>query len=166
MAVVYLGIGSNLGDREMHLTRAIAGIEAGIGSVIKSSRIYESEPVGFESGHRFLNQCVCVETTLSPDELMTGILEIESSLGRIRADKGYADRTLDMDVLLFDGLVIHTHRLVVPHPRLHQRRFVLQPLSEIAARVFHPVLGLSIQELLDICTDNNNVSVHKGMGSD
>jgi 2-amino-4-hydroxy-6-hydroxymethyldihydropteridine diphosphokinase len=139
------------------LEQSLRAITERIGKPIGVSLIYESEAQGFDSEHKFLNCCVGVETACDPKELIVVIADIESGLGRTRTGKGYADRTIDIDILMMGDRVIATVDLAIPHPRMHQRRFVLQPLCDVAPDVIHPVLQKSVRELLQICTDNNNV---------
>ena len=151
--VVYLGLGSNLGDRRAHLGSALAQL-AQLGVIKAQSSLYETEPVAMAPGAPcFLNCAVALETELMPKQLLARLLEIERGLGRKRARTPAAGekqpRTIDLDILLFAGSVIETAALTVPHPALHQRRFVLEPLAEIAPDVRHPVLKRSMRELRD-----------------
>ena len=157
MKTAYLGIGTNLGDRESNLAKAVALVEEHIGPVIHASSVYETEPWGFQSENYFLNMVIEVETGLRPSGLLGRILMIESFLGRIREGKGYKSRIIDIDILLYDKRVIKTKVLVIPHPRIHERRFVLIPFSEIAEDLIHPVLGKRIRELLEACPDKSKV---------
>jgi len=155
---IYLSLGSNLGKRENHLEEALRQIEEQLGSLGRISGIYESEPWGFSSDHSFCNCCVSVHTTLKPLQVLETILQIEKGMGRERssprnAEDGYADRVIDIDLLLFGDMQYDHPRLVLPHPALADRRFVLVPLNEIAPRLVHPALGISISRLLDLCTD-------------
>jgi 2-amino-4-hydroxy-6-hydroxymethyldihydropteridine diphosphokinase len=157
MNTVYLGIGTNLGDRLSNLAKAVALVEEHIGPVKHASSVYETEPWGFQSENYFLNMVIEVETSLRPSGLLGRILMIESFLGRIREGKEYKSRIIDIDILLYNKRVIKTKVLVIPHPVMHERRFVLIPLSEIAEDMIHPVLGKSIRELLEECPDKNKV---------
>jgi 2-amino-4-hydroxy-6-hydroxymethyldihydropteridine diphosphokinase len=154
MAIAYLGLGSNLGDRESCLRLALHEIRQSIGPVIKRSSIYESEPSGFVSGHLFLNAVVMVETALDAFEILNSISRIEQKAGRVRTGEGYSDRTLDIDLLMLDQQIISSSDIILPHPRMHERLFVLSPLSEIAGELHHPILKKSIQELLEQCSDS------------
>lgn len=144
---VYLSLGSNLGDRESHLREAVAGI-AKLGKIGKVSSLYETEPREFTDQPWFLNCCVEMEAEGSPAELLRGLLAIECSLGRRRSDgPAKGPRTVDIDVLLFGRAAISTPELTLPHPGMHQRRFVLEPLCEIAPDAFHPVFMRSARDL-------------------
>lgn len=149
MARIYLGLGSNLGDKEAYLLQAIAEINEQIGPIVARSVFFVSEPWGFESDNSFLNACVAAETTIEPKECLRLIKDIERTLGRPAAVSGsYKDRVIDLDILFYDHLVLDEPELVVPHPLLHQRGFVLEPLAEIAPDLMHPVLQKTIRELL------------------
>ncbi len=149
MAKLYLGLGSNLGDRAFYLDKAIAEIQVCIGPVINRSEYYATEPWGFESANTFLNACISVETTLHWRKCLELTQEIEQKLGRtVKNAANYQDREIDIDLLLYDQLVLNEPELVLPHPLMHIRKFVLLPLSQIAPELQHPVLKKSIQELL------------------
>lgn len=143
----YLSLGSNLGDREANLRAAIKALES-LGDIDSVSSIYETEPVDTEVPQPwFLNCIVALRTDLMPRRLLAGALGIEESLGR-RRDQEKGPRTLDIDIVLFDGLVVGGRELTIPHPAMHQRRFVLEPLAEIAPNLQHPVLKHTVTELL------------------
>ncbi|MBQ8888136.1 MAG: 2-amino-4-hydroxy-6-hydroxymethyldihydropteridine diphosphokinase [Bacteroidaceae bacterium] len=152
---VCLGLGTNLGDKEANLHAAVAEIEKRIGKVVSLSAFYATAPWGFDSPHTFLNAACAVDTLFSPLEVLHITQSIEKDLGRLKksVDGQYSDRLMDVDVLLYDDLVIHTPELVIPHPLMHQRKFVMEPLAEIAPDLVHPVLQKSMQELLaEICS--------------
>ena len=145
--LVYLSLGSNLGDRESHMREAIRRMQS-LGNVKAVSSLYETQPVEFTDQPWFLNCALALETSASPAELMGQLLAIESTMGRQRIQKK-GPRTIDLDILLFRDLVVNTPELTIPHPALEKRRFVLAPLAEIAPLAFHPVLIKTIQELLE-----------------
>lgn len=150
---VYIALGSNKSDRMKHLQDAVDLIFNRIGSIQIISRIYNSQSVGFE-GDDFLNCCAIVETTLSAVDTMTTLLNIETKLGRIRTpNAGYESRTIDLDMLFYDDLVMDTKLLRVPHLKMRDRKFVLQPLNDIASGVKHPTLKKTVSELLEACED-------------
>jgi len=156
---IYLSLGSNSGDRFLHLQNAIDALFETIGSIEKISPVYETPSWGFE-GDPFLNVAIIVRTSLSAKKVLKKILRIETQLGRIRnKEKGYQDRTIDIDLLFFHDQIIQEKDLAVPHPHLHKRRFVLQPLSDIAPEFLHPETKKNIPQLLAECEDNT--SIHK-----
>jgi len=157
MKSVYLGIGTNLGDREGNLTKAVELIKEHIGPVKGMSSVYETEPWGFESVNLFLNLTLRVETRLSLPRLLEKILMIESLMGRVRESKDYRSRIIDIDILFYDKKIIDKEGFVIPRPLLPERRFVLVPLCEIARDLIHPVMGKSIRELLEECPDKSKV---------
>ena len=161
MKIVFLGIGTNMGNRESNLEQAAARIEEFIGPVRVSSSIYETEPWGFESSDKFLNIVLKVETELSPSGLLGRILMIEALLGRVRGLQRYSSRLIDIDILLYDEIIVEEESLIVPHPQIQNRRFVLIPLCEIDADLIHPVLRKSLGELLEECSDKGVVRKFK-----
>jgi len=148
MPRAYVGLGANLGDREGTIRRAVEllGEEEGI-EVAAVSALRETNPVGVLDQPRFLNAAAAVETTLPPRSLLDALLRIERALGRVRDGTRWGPRTIDLDLLLYDDLVLDEGDLRVPHPELHARAFVLVPLAEIAADLVHPALSKSIGAL-------------------
>lgn len=149
MAKLYLALGSNQGDRKALLDAARAACDASLGRVTGCSDYIETAPWGFSSPHPFLNAVLELETELSPIAVLERTQEIERQLGRQSKSSaaGYQDRPIDLDLLLYDDLVLETPRLTLPHPLMHLRDFVLEPLQQLAPTLRHPVLGLSIAEL-------------------
>jgi 2-amino-4-hydroxy-6-hydroxymethyldihydropteridine diphosphokinase len=160
-ATVYLGLGSNLGDREGHLERGLAALSARGVHLTAVSSIYETEPVGGPAQGPYLNLVAAGETSLAPEALMQAALEAEAEAGRVRTVRN-APRTLDVDILFHGALVRRTDALTLPHPRLHERRFVLAPLAELAPSLRHPALGRTVAELLAACPDHSRVEVRPG----
>ncbi len=144
---VYLSLGSNLGDRAASLNTAIEKLSS-LGIVASVSDFYETEPMEVRDQPWFLNCAVKLETEKTAAEVLAGILDIESSMGRHRTQKK-GPRTIDIDILLFGASIIQTESLTVPHPAMHERRFVLAPLAEIAPDAMHPALHHSVRDLLD-----------------
>lgn len=159
--LVFVLLGSNLGDRELLVNQACKMLEERCGEIVAKSRLYESEPWGFQAEHWFLNQVVEIRTSLSPDVLMQTLLTIEKELGRDRSmpHQGYVSRPMDLDILYYGKDNIDTEMVTAPHPRLHQRRFTLLPLCDIAPDFVHPLLKKSNLQLLDECQDNGKINV-------
>ncbi len=149
MATVYLGLGTNIGNRKENLTRAIEALSLALGHYTALSSFIETAPWGFDSENAFLNCAVAFETELTPLQLLDTTESIERELGRTTKSTGgtYHDRVIDIDILLYGNVVIETPRLTIPHPLMHMRDFVLEPLAEIAPHAIHPTSGKSIEEL-------------------
>ena len=155
----FLGLGSNLGDRKANIESAIRGLRQTDTQVTQASPVYKTEPVEFIQQEWFLNQVVRIATRLGPVALLGLCQSIEASLGRQRTiPKG--PRSIDLDILLYDDLNLSEPNLIIPHPRLHMRRFVLVPLSDIAQDLVHPVFQRSIGKLLEQCPDRAEVSLY------
>jgi deoxyguanosine kinase len=161
MGKAFLGLGSNMGNKQGNLNKALILIEESIGRIIASSSVYNTEPWGFKSKEIFLNMVICVESSLTPSGLLGRILMIESRLGRLRNDQQFVSRIIDIDILLYDNLVMNAESLIIPHPRMTERRFVLVPLCEIAPEVIHPLFNKTILSLLEECKDSSRVTGSK-----
>lgn len=154
---VFLGIGGNLGNRIGNLRQAIELLSQKISAPKNVSSVYLSEPWGFTHAKYFTNIVAEFETTLSADEVLTIAFEVEAILKRTRSGNGYEGRTMDIDVLFFNNEIINTERLIVPHPHICQRQFVLQPMAEIAPDFLHPQNNKTIQQLADTCKDSGAI---------
>ena len=152
----YLIIGTNLGDKRINLKEAGKMIEQRIGSIIQQSSVYETEPWGIEDQPTFYNQVLLVQTKLDATSVLGAISKIETDMGRIRKEK-YGSRVIDIDILFFNNDIYDSAALIVPHPRITERNFVLAPLAEIAGNVVHPILQKSISELWNACNDRLSV---------
>lgn len=157
MNTVFLLLGGNLGNVSETFRQARRHISLKVGPVRKASSLYQSEPWGFEAETLFLNQVLVVETLLEPAELLEVLLRIEEPLGRKRTRDVMESRSIDIDILFYNDQVILTSSLEVPHPRLHLRRFTLMPLVEIAPEMMHPLMGMTMKELLESCEDDLRV---------
>lgn len=153
----YLLLGSNLQEPEKQLKRAIQLIKDRVGHIDKKSSLYSTAAWGFTDQPKFLNQVLLVSTTLEPEECMQTLLDIEKEMGRIRTTPN-APRTIDIDILFYDHLILDKPILTLPHPAISQRKFVLIPLHELEPEYIHPVLHKNISELLANCTDTLDVS--------
>jgi 2-amino-4-hydroxy-6-hydroxymethyldihydropteridine diphosphokinase len=151
MAVVHIGIGSNLGNREENCMTAIAALQAAGVEIRKQSALYETEPWGVTDQPAFINMAAEVLTDLAPQAFLALVKGIEMRMGRSGALLKWGPRIIDLDILFYDNLVLATPDLTIPHPLLHERAFVLTPLADIAAEKVHPVLGRSIARLAADC---------------
>lgn len=162
MNVTYLCLGGNIGDREKALQLALFEINLLIGVITAQSSIYETEAWGVENQQAYLNQCIEVKTGLNPNELIHKLLHIEKELGRERTEsETYEPRTIDIDILFYNQEIIDSKQLTIPHPRLHLRKFVLIPLSDICPNYLHPILNKTIFNLLSHCEDQSKVNYFK-----
>lgn len=156
--IIYLSLGSNLGDRMQNLRQARKLIEEQAGELLEGSKIYQSEAWGYSSSNEFYNGCLSVLSHLEPFALLETLMEIETSMGRIRKGGEYSDRLIDIDLLFYGDTILEQARLTLPHPAIANRRFVLLPLTDIAAELVHPVSGLTIQEMLQKCPGKDSVT--------
>ena len=149
MAIAYLALGTNIGNKRRNMITAAALLAERVGDVLALSGFYETEPWGFQSENTFLNAALQLETALSPLKLLKATQEIEIEMGRTQKSNGaYHDRIIDIDILLYDDLVLQTPELTLPHPLMHERLFVMEPLAEIAPNVIHPVFKKPVISLL------------------
>lgn len=158
MATLYVGLGSNQGARLRLMMCALNLIEERIGRFVGRSAFYETKPWGFVSEHPFLNAVAKIETTMKPLEVLAVTQQIERELGRIRKsiDGQYADRTMDIDLLFYDDMCLNLPELVLPHPQMHLRDFVLRPMADLAPDFYHPLLKQTMAELL------RDLNLHSG----
>lgn len=162
MNVAYLCLGGNIGDREKTIELALLKISQQVGEIQSKSEIYETEAWGVINQQAYLNQCIEVKTNLASTDLINTLLLIEKDLGRERTlNITYEPRTIDIDILFYNHAIIDLPQLIVPHPRLHLRKFVLIPLNEIASNYLHPLLNKTIFKLLRECEDNSEVQKFK-----
>ncbi|WP_081211742.1 2-amino-4-hydroxy-6-hydroxymethyldihydropteridine diphosphokinase [Salegentibacter sediminis] len=156
--LVYIALGSNLGDRFGLLQQAVNSIYEEIGDIHQISKIYRTPAWGFK-GDDFLNACIAVSTRFSAKKVLKKLLKIETQAGRLRSDsKDYQNRSLDLDILMMEEEIINTEDLILPHPHMHKRCFVLQPLADIASKEIHPVLNISIEKMLKQLNDADEVT--------
>jgi 2-amino-4-hydroxy-6-hydroxymethyldihydropteridine diphosphokinase len=154
MEIIGLGLGSNLGDRAEMLRKAIGFLGNSAFENIQLSKVYETEPWGFVTENSFLNMVLTAQTTFSPSQLLEEIIRIEQILGRVRVENQYSDRPIDLDILFYGSQSFKDSQLEIPHPRMHSRRFVLEPLRDINPMWQHPITGVFIEDLIEKCTDN------------
>ncbi|MBU3715245.1 MAG: 2-amino-4-hydroxy-6-hydroxymethyldihydropteridine diphosphokinase [Ferruginibacter sp.] len=152
----YLLLGSNMGDSSKMIEIAKKNISLKIGEIVRSSSLYKTAAWGKKGQPDFLNQVIVVVTNQSPEKLMKTILEIESKMGRVRKEKNEA-RKIDIDILFYDKAIINSPKLIVPHPLLHKRKFVLKPLNELSPQFKHPTLAKTVHTLLHLCKDSLTV---------
>jgi 2-amino-4-hydroxy-6-hydroxymethyldihydropteridine diphosphokinase len=150
--IAFLLLGTNLGDRKKNLSIARNAIEVSVGPILKASSIYRTEAWGKTDQPEFLNQALEVQTRLSAEDVLAEILKIEQTMGRTR-DVHWGERIMDIDILLYERKIMSSSSITIPHPQLPNRRFALEPLAEIGGNVMHPILHLTIQELLTQCSD-------------
>jgi 2-amino-4-hydroxy-6-hydroxymethyldihydropteridine diphosphokinase len=161
MAVIHLLLGSNIGNRLKQLEKAREQVEGKIGKIVKKSKVYETQPWGENEQDEFLNQALEVESKLKPKKVLEKIAEIEKLMEREETYK-WGPREIDIDILMYEDEMICEMDLTIPHPFLHERRFTLIPLSEIAPDLYHPIMGATILDLLLECEDQLEVNEYKG----
>ena len=159
MNEVYLQLGSNIGERLDNLNQSIKIITERIGNVLEKSSVYESTPWGVENQRNFLNQVIFVKSNFDPYTILDLVLQIEKDMGRIRIEK-WGERIIDIDILFIDDLIIESENLCIPHEFIAKRKFVLQPMCEIAPDFIHPKLNKTISQLLEECIDEEKVNVY------
>ena len=156
MPKVYLGLGSNMGDRKKLITDATMICGSIMGKLITLSSLYETEPWGFSSPNKFLNAAICIETEHSPEKCLAMAKAIEREMGRLKHEgAGYEDRPIHIDILFYEDLQMESESLTIPHPLISKREFVLRPMAEIAPEMKHPVLQKSMEELLRLWEEEN-----------
>ncbi|MBN1388524.1 MAG: 2-amino-4-hydroxy-6-hydroxymethyldihydropteridine diphosphokinase [Bacteroidales bacterium] len=153
MVTAYLGLGTNIGDRAKNLACARDRLAERLVIIESVSPVYISKPWGFKSDHDFYNQVIATKTKVDAFDLLDLAQEIENIMGRLRSMKGYSDRIIDIDILFYGNEIISSKPLIIPHPLLHKRIFVLQPMADIAPGFIHPVLNKTIKELMEECGD-------------
>jgi 2-amino-4-hydroxy-6-hydroxymethyldihydropteridine diphosphokinase len=154
MSKVYFSIGSNKGNRSQLINEAIDKIDIYIGRVELKSSIYQTQSWGFESNN-FYNICLLIESSLSVESIFNKILKIEKDMGRLKSGNKYSDRCIDIDILFVEDIIVNSKNLIIPHPRLHLRKFVLTPMLDLAPDLIHPILNKSIKQLELECDDND-----------
>ncbi len=157
MNKAYLSLGSNRGNRESNLKKSIELLNEWAGEAIQASSLYETPPWKMDDDTDFFNQVVLLQTTMTPAELIDTIILIEVMMGRTRSSKKYEPRIIDIDILFFNSEIINSSNLVIPHPLLQERRFVLEPMVEITPDFVHPVFKKNMMQLLGECSDKSEV---------
>ncbi len=161
MPDVYLILGSNLGDRMKNLRKATGLISENVGEIIKRSSVYETEPWGFNHRLNFLNQVLKVITDLKPEQVLEVLIEIEELSGRKRNNNIYAARVIDIDILFYNNNIIKSDKLIIPHPKIRERMFVLVPMAELQPDFVHPEFKVEINQLKNECMDTKWVREYK-----
>ncbi len=162
--ICFIGVGSNLDDPAARCAEALCNLSQVSGiRVLRQSSLYRTEPVGFEEQDWFINSVVEIRTVLDPHELLEALQRIEDAMGRVRGPK-WGPRIIDLDILLYGQETVEENGLVIPHPHLHKRRFVLEPLCEVASYVIHPVFGISVRGLMERLDDESRVYLYLASG--
>jgi 2-amino-4-hydroxy-6-hydroxymethyldihydropteridine diphosphokinase len=163
MEIVYLSLGSNQGNRIKYLQNSVSLLESTVGEVLTRSSYFETEPWGFNTDTFFINQVIGIKTFDLPAQLLEKILKIERQLGRVRMQSTqiYTNRCIDIDILFYGGKILKESDLIIPHKFLHERRFVLEPLNQIAGNFVHPAFNKSIHYLLLECKDKTKVKLYE-----
>ena len=154
MSKVYFSIGSNKGNRSQLINEAIDKIDISVWKVELKSSIYETQSWGFKSNN-FFNVCLLIESSLSVESIFNKILKIEKDMGRLKSGNKYSDRCIDIDILFVEDIIVNSKNLIIPHPRLHLRKFVLTPMLDLTPDLIHPILNKSIKQLELECDDND-----------
>ena len=159
ISLAYIGIGSNKGDKYSNISVSECFIEALIGSIFCRSKLYVSDPWGFDCKDTFLNKVIGIQTSIEPERLLKELLDIEKLMGRCRekTPSGYVSRIIDLDILFYNNEIINEKALVIPHPLISQRKFVLLPMCDIAPDFIHPSINLSMLDLLAACKDETKI---------
>ena len=157
MNTIFLQLGSNVGNRGLYLKTAAKKIEQEVGNILNISSMHETEPWGHQNQSKFLNQVMLISSRLNPFDILDIAQRIEKDIGRRKSDK-WGEREIDIDILFYNNEVISTNRLNIPHPLIHERLFVLIPLSEIAPDLVHPIYNKNVQTLLLECKDASSVN--------
>lgn len=162
MNTVYLLLGSNLGNRLLEISKAIVMIDKHVGKIIERSPLYETDSWGFKTSKKFINIALIVKTKKRPAKVLEKIQRIEQELGRKKTKKGYESRIIDIDIIFFNNEIINEEKLVIPHERAHERRFVLEPMNFLAPDYIHPVFNKNVGQLLENCMDELSVGLFDG----
>jgi len=160
MNTTYLELGSNKGNRLLNISKAFVYLNQEIGEITNHSAIYETDPWGFKSSDKFINIAVELKTNLQPHDLLNRIKEFEKKMGRKKITDKYESREIDIDIIFFNNNIINDNELIIPHPRLHKRKFVLETLFDIIPDYIHPLLNKNIKQLYTECNDKCNVEVY------
>ena len=156
---IFLGLGSNQGDRELNLKNSIKLLNSRVGKVLNTSGIYESEPWGVKNQNYFLNQVIEIETHIDPNDLLNICKNIEYDMGR-KPEIRWGKRVIDIDILYYHSKIINQEKLIIPHKLMHERKFVMIPLNDLNENHLHPILKITNKEILNKCIDSCNVKYY------